>query len=98
MILLYIDPCAESLLTQVLIAGAVSVLNFFKNIKLVLSSFFNKIFKSNKKVDYHSPVNTFRFIIDQEFNQNHKCLEDKNYYTNFTFPLKVHKFDNEKSY
>jgi hypothetical protein len=51
MILLYIDSGAGSLLIQVLIAGAVSVLMFFKNIKLVVSSFFNKIFKSNKKND-----------------------------------------------
>jgi hypothetical protein len=49
MIPLYIDPGAGSLLIQVLIAGAVSVFMFFKNIKLVVSSFFNKIFKSNKK-------------------------------------------------
>lgn len=52
----------------------------------------------NKKVDYHSPVNTFRFILNQEFNQNNSYLEDKNYYTDFTFPLKLHKIDNEKSY
>jgi len=51
-----------------------------------------------KKVDYHSPVNTFRFILNQEFNQNNSYLEDKNYYTDFTFPLKLHKIDNEKSY
>ena len=51
MIPLYIDPGAGSLLIQVLIAGAVSVFMFFKNIKLVVSSFFNKIFKSNKKND-----------------------------------------------
>ncbi len=51
MIPLYIDPGAGSLLIQVLIAGAVSVLMFFKNRKLVVSSFFNKIFKSNKKND-----------------------------------------------
>ena len=51
-----------------------------------------------KKVDYHSPVNTFRFILNQEFNQNNTYLEDKNYYTDFTFPLKLHKIDNEKSY
>ena len=43
----------------------------------------------NKKVDYHSPVNTFRFIINQEFNQNNSYLEDKSYYTDFTFPLKL---------
>lgn len=50
----------------------------------------------NKKVDYHSPVNTFRFILNQEFNQNYSYLEDKHYYTDFTFPLKLHKIDSEK--
>lgn len=52
----------------------------------------------NKKVDYHSPVNTFRFILNQEFNQNNSYLEDKNYYTDFNFPLKLHKIDIEKRY
>jgi hypothetical protein len=49
MILLYIDPGTGSFLIQVLIAGAASVLMFFKNIKLVLINFWNKIFKSIKK-------------------------------------------------
>ena len=49
MILLYIDPGAGSLVIQVLIAGAVSALMFFKNIKIVVSNFFNKIFKTTKK-------------------------------------------------
>ena len=48
MILLYIDPGTGSLLIQVFIAGAVSVLMFFKNIRLVLINFWNKIFKSKK--------------------------------------------------
>ena len=43
----------------------------------------------NKKVNYYSPVNTFRFILNQEFNQNNRYLEDKSYYTYFTFPLKL---------
>lgn len=51
MILLYIDPGAGSLIIQVLIAGAVSVIMFFKNIRLVISDFFNKIFKYKKKND-----------------------------------------------
>ncbi len=49
MILLYIDPGTGSLFIQVLIAGAVSLLMFFKNIKLVLMSFWNKTFNSKKK-------------------------------------------------
>jgi hypothetical protein len=50
MALLYIDPGTGSLLIQVLIAGAVSVLMFFKNIKLVVSGLFKKLFKSKKNV------------------------------------------------
>jgi hypothetical protein len=38
--LLYIDPGSGSLLLQVLIAGAISTLLFFKNIKLVVVNFF----------------------------------------------------------
>ena len=49
MIFLYIDPGTGSLFIQVLIAGVVSVLMLFKNIKLVVSDFLKKIFKSNKK-------------------------------------------------
>lgn len=51
MISLYIDPGAGSLLIQVLIAGAISVLMFFKNIKLVLSSFFSKLLNRIKRKD-----------------------------------------------
>jgi hypothetical protein len=49
--MLYIDPGAGSILIQVLIAGAVSVLMVFKNIKLFVINFLNKIFKSLKKND-----------------------------------------------
>jgi hypothetical protein len=49
MILFYIDPGTGSLVIQVLIAGVVSVLMFFKNVKLVVSNFFNKIFNNYKK-------------------------------------------------
>jgi hypothetical protein len=37
---LYIDPGSGSLLLQALIAGAISILLFFKNIKMVVVSFF----------------------------------------------------------
>jgi hypothetical protein len=40
---LYIDPGSGSLFLQALIAGAISFLMFFKNIKLVLINFLNKI-------------------------------------------------------
>jgi hypothetical protein len=49
MIILYIDPGTGSLVIQVLIAGAVSVLIFLKNIKLAVNGFFKNIFKSKKK-------------------------------------------------
>ena len=45
MTLSYIDPGAGSLVIQVLIAGFVSILMFFKNIKLVVINFFDKIFR-----------------------------------------------------
>jgi|LakMenE18May11ns_1017448.scaffolds.fasta_scaffold6089907_2 hypothetical protein len=51
MIQLYIDPGSQTLFVQLLIAGAASVLMFFRSIKLVVSNFLNKIFKSNKKND-----------------------------------------------
>ncbi len=37
---LYIDPGSGSLVLQALIAGAISTLLFFKNIKMVLVNFF----------------------------------------------------------
>ena len=45
----------------------------------------------NSKVEYFSPVNTFRYILNVQFNENFKLLEDKEYYSDFTFPLKIHK-------
>lgn len=49
--LLYLDPGSGSLLIQVIIAGAISLMMYFKKIKLVVSNFINKIFKWNKKND-----------------------------------------------
>jgi hypothetical protein len=43
----------------------------------------------NKKVVYHSPVNIFRFVFNQEFNQKNIYLEEKSYYTDFKFPLRL---------
>lgn len=51
MILIYIDPGSGSLLIQVLIAGAISFLMFFKNIKLVVSEIITKLFKKKRKND-----------------------------------------------
>ena len=46
---LYIDPGSGSLLLQALIAGAISVLIFFKNIKMVVMNFFAVILSKFKK-------------------------------------------------
>lgn len=46
---LYIDPGTGSLLIQALIAGAISTLMFFKNIKLFISHFFQSIARKFKK-------------------------------------------------
>ncbi len=40
---LYIDPGSGSLFIQALVAGAISFLMFFKNIKMVMVNFFHKI-------------------------------------------------------
>lgn len=48
---LYIDPGSGSLLLQALIAGVISALLFFKNIKMIVMNFFTVIvakFKSKK--------------------------------------------------
>ncbi|WP_296686372.1 hypothetical protein [Flavobacterium sp.] len=46
---LYIDPGSGSLLLQALIAGAISTLLFFKNIKMVVMNFFATVFAKFKK-------------------------------------------------
>ena len=61
----------------------------FGNLNVIYFSDTNK----NKKVKYYSPVNTFRFIFNEQFNENFKLLDDKEYYSDFTFPLKIHKIE-----
>jgi hypothetical protein len=46
---LYIDPGSGSLVLQALIAGAVSALLFFKNIKMVVVNFFAVLIAKFKK-------------------------------------------------
>jgi hypothetical protein len=46
---LYIDPGTGSLLVQALIAGAISILMFFKNIKIYVSCFFQNVANKFKK-------------------------------------------------
>jgi len=48
MVLIYIDPGAGSLFVQVLIAGFISVLMFFRSIKLVLAGFLRNIIRKFK--------------------------------------------------
>ncbi len=50
-IFLYLDPGAGSMLLQVLLAGILGVLTFFKNIKLFVISIFKKKNKDNDSVD-----------------------------------------------
>lgn len=42
---LYIDPGSGSYLVQIVIAGVLGIIYFFKNIRVVLIDFFSKIFK-----------------------------------------------------
>ena len=49
MFILYIDPGTGSLLIQALIAGAISTLIFFKNIKIFISHFLRSIGEKFKK-------------------------------------------------
>ena len=46
---LYIDPGSGSLLLQALIAGAISTLLFFKNIKMLVVNFFVILIAKFKK-------------------------------------------------
>nr|WP_314898191.1 hypothetical protein [uncultured Flavobacterium sp.] len=46
---LYIDPGTGSLLLQGLIAGAISILMFFKNIKMVIGNFIDILVSKFKK-------------------------------------------------
>ena len=48
--LLYVDPGSGSYILQILIAGIISVIIFFRNIKLYVKTFFYRLFK--KKADH----------------------------------------------
>jgi hypothetical protein len=50
---LYIDPGTGSYLVQVIVAAAVGVAMFFKNIKMYVRSFFNR---SSKKPKDNTPA------------------------------------------
>jgi hypothetical protein len=49
-ILLYIDPGSGSYLIQVIVAAALGVAFFFKNIMLYVKHFFYKIFRKKSKM------------------------------------------------
>jgi len=51
--LLYIDPGSGSYLVQVIVAGALGVAFFFRNIKNYIKSFFTR---PNKKSDDNPPA------------------------------------------
>ncbi len=50
-IFLYLDPGAGSMLLQVLLAGILGVLTFFKNIKMFIVTMFKKNNKDNDSAD-----------------------------------------------
>jgi len=52
--MLYIDPGSGSYLVQVIVAGVLGVIVFFKNIRLYIRSFF---FRDKKKDDSTKNVN-----------------------------------------
>lgn len=47
--LLYIDPGSGSYLVQALVAGALAIVFFFKNIATVVRHWFYKIFRNKSK-------------------------------------------------
>lgn len=49
--LLYIDPGSGSYLVQAIVAGALGVVFFFKNISLVVRHFFQRLFGKKSKTD-----------------------------------------------
>jgi hypothetical protein len=53
----------------------------------------NAIYISDKEklkdVHYYTPVNTFRIVLSQWFNQNLTLLENKFYFTDFKSPIKL---------
>ena len=57
----------------------------------------NAIYFSDKSkcVKLNSSVNTFRALFNEQFDQNLPLLQDKYYYTDFNFPLKLHKIQDE---
>ncbi len=54
---------------------------------------FNSVYFSSTKIAksyyYVAPVNTFRHLFNRQFDSNFKILPDSQYYSDFSFPLKL---------
>lgn len=46
--ILYIDPGGGSMLVQLLIASALGVMYFFKNVRMYIKAFFSRIFRKKR--------------------------------------------------
>jgi hypothetical protein len=53
--LLYIDPGSGSYLVQVIAAAVLSIVFFFKNLKLYIKDLFRRLFRRNEKKDDKDP-------------------------------------------
>jgi len=57
-IFLYIDPGSGSYLVQVIVAGVLGVVFFFKNLRLYIKSFFTRSSKKTNTTDTSADANT----------------------------------------
>ncbi|MFL5809915.1 MAG: hypothetical protein ACJ749_10375 [Flavisolibacter sp.] len=53
--LLYIDPGSGSYLVQVIAAAVLSIVFFFKNLKLYIKDLFRRLFRRNEKKQDQDP-------------------------------------------
>jgi hypothetical protein len=53
--LLYIDPGSGSYLVQVIVAGVLGVVFFFKTVKAYIFHFFRRLFHRDKKAEDNGP-------------------------------------------
>jgi len=56
--ILYIDPGSGSYLVQMIVAGALGVVFFFKNIMLYIRNFFSSFSRKKKSSDESPPTQT----------------------------------------
>jgi hypothetical protein len=57
-VILYIDPGSGSYLVQVVIAGVLGIVFFFKNIRLYIKSFFTRSSKKTNTTDTSADAKT----------------------------------------